>query len=123
MASKDKPANTAEAKEPLSRLLVHNDAVESASVSKIKSMLEKGSDEDKIFAMKQTIAMLLSGQPAPQLLVPIIRFVMPNKNHTLKKLVLLYLEVLFLLAVASPAASRPLSPSLALLAYSPLPAF
>jgi len=94
MSAKDKAGASAEpAKEPLSRLLIHTDAVESASVSRIKQMLEKGQDDEKILAMKQTISMLLSGQPAPQLLVPIIRFVMPSKNHTIKKLVLLYLEV------------------------------
>lgn len=87
----DKPSEPP--KEPLSRLLVHSDAVESAPISKIKQQLEKGNDDEKILALKQTISLLLSGQPAPQLLIPIIRFVMPSKNHTIKKLVLLYLEV------------------------------
>lgn len=74
-------------------LLIHSDSTEPVQVMKLKEKFEKGTDEEKIDALKKTILYLLSGEQAPQLLVPIIRFVMPSKNHKIKKLLLLYWEV------------------------------
>lgn len=37
--------------------------------------------------------MLLNGERLPGLLMPIIRFVMPSHNHTIKKLLLLFWEI------------------------------
>lgn len=43
--------------------------------------------------MKKLISLHLNGEAQPQLLMTVIRFAMPERNHTLKKLCLLYLEV------------------------------
>ncbi len=37
--------------------------------------------------------MMLGGEPMPSLLMFVIRFVMPSKNKALKKLLLLYYEI------------------------------
>eukprot|EP01079_Euglenida_sp_SAG-EU17-18_P005393 gene5393-136_t len=44
-------------------------------------------------AMKQVIALHLNGEPQNTLIMPIIRFVLPEKDHTLKKLVYYFWEV------------------------------
>ena len=48
---------------------------------------------EKIAAMKQTILMMMDGEILDGFLMTIIRFVLPQEDHTLKKLSLLYLEV------------------------------
>lgn len=63
------------------------------SVSELKSLLEKSKDELKISTMKQIIIAVLNGEPMPDLLMHIIRFVMPSKNKELKKLLYFYWEV------------------------------
>lgn len=59
----------------------------------LKKQLEEGSTEQKIEALKKTILLMLSGEPASQLLMTIIRFVLPSKDKIIKKLMLLYWEV------------------------------
>lgn len=63
------------------------------SVGELKSLLEKSKDEIKISTMKQVIISVLNGDPMPELLMHIIRFVMPSKNKELKKLLYFYWEV------------------------------
>lgn len=66
-------------------------------VGELKKNLENGSEEVKIDAMKDVLALLSAGNGAgaSSLLMTIIRFVMPNqKNKLLKKLVLLYFEMI-----------------------------
>lgn len=64
-----------------------------ASVSEFRSLLEKGTDESKIDAMKQILVTMLDGNPMPELLMHVIRYVMPSKNKELKKLLYFYWEI------------------------------
>lgn len=64
-----------------------------ASVNDFRKLLEKGKDEEKIEAMKQILITILNGDPLPDLLMHIIRFVMPLKNKELKKMLYFYWEV------------------------------
>uniref|UniRef100_A0A060T5N3 Coatomer subunit beta n=1 Tax=Blastobotrys adeninivorans TaxID=409370 RepID=A0A060T5N3_BLAAD len=57
------------------------------------NLLEKGRDEVKIEAMQRILVAIINGDPMPQLLMHIIRFVMPSKNKQLKKLLHFYWEV------------------------------
>lgn len=59
----------------------------------LKQDLEKGSVHMKIDALKKTIHMILSGERLPGLLMTIIRFVLPLQNHTIKKLLLIFWEI------------------------------
>ncbi|XP_044743762.1 coatomer subunit beta [Chrysoperla carnea] len=60
----------------------------------LKSDLEKGDVKVKIEALKKTIHMILSGERLPPgLLMIIIRFVLPIPDHTLKKLLLIFWEI------------------------------
>lgn len=63
------------------------------SVNEFKNLLEKGKDEVKVDTMKKILITILNGDPLPDLLMHIIRFVMPSKNKELKKLLYHYWEV------------------------------
>ena len=47
-------------------------------------MLEKGKDDVKVDTMKKILITILNGDPLPDLLMHIIRFVMPSRNKELK---------------------------------------
>ena len=63
------------------------------TVSDFQKALEKGSDTEKIATMKRILVTMLDGNPLPDLLMHIIRFVMPSKNKQLKKLLYFYWEI------------------------------
>ncbi|KAI9346734.1 adaptin N terminal region-domain-containing protein [Zopfochytrium polystomum] len=74
--------------------LVHqDDDKDQPTVQDLRSQLETGRDEQKIYTMKKILTMMLNGDPMPQLLMHVIRFVMPSKNKALKKLLLIYWEI------------------------------
>ncbi|KAJ8132923.1 hypothetical protein O1611_g696 [Lasiodiplodia mahajangana] len=74
--------------------LVHQDnAADIPSMSELRTQLEKGTDETKVDTMKRILTIMLNGDPMPQLLMHIIRFVMPSKSKHLKKLLYFYYEI------------------------------
>ncbi|KAL1961959.1 hypothetical protein VTN77DRAFT_740 [Rasamsonia byssochlamydoides] len=74
--------------------LVHQDnTADQPSLQDLKLQLEKGTDETKLETMKRIITIMLNGDPMPQLLMHIIRFVMPSKSKPLKKLLYFYYEI------------------------------
>ncbi|RAL50437.1 hypothetical protein DM860_016904 [Cuscuta australis] len=75
-------------------LLVHFDKSTPAISNEIKEALEGNDDSAKIDAMKKAIMLLLNGETLPQLFITIIRYVLPSEDHTIQKLLLLYLEII-----------------------------
>lgn len=74
--------------------MVHMDnAADQPSVQQFMQQLEKGSEESKQETMRMILTVMLNGDPLPQLLMHIIRFVMPSKNKALKKLLYFYYEI------------------------------
>lgn len=74
--------------------LVHQDnAADVPSANDLRNQLEKGTDESKVQTMKTILTIMLNGDPMPQLLMHIIRFVMPSKSKALKKLLYFYYEI------------------------------
>ncbi|KAK3688329.1 adaptin N terminal region-domain-containing protein [Podospora appendiculata] len=63
------------------------------TMTELRNQLEKGTDETKVDTMKRILTIMLNGDPLPQLLMHIIRFVMPSKSKALKKLLYFYYEV------------------------------
>lgn len=60
----------------------------------LKSDLEKGDVKTKIEALKKTIEMILAGERMPPgLLMIVIRYVLPLQDHTMKKLLLIFWEI------------------------------
>ena len=54
---------------------------------------EHGSVAKKISTLKKVIHLILQGEKYPGLLMTIIRFLLPNSDHTLKKLLLIFWEI------------------------------
>lgn len=74
--------------------LVHQDnAADVPSTSELSSQLEYGTDETKVDTMKRILTLMLNGDPLPQVLMQVIRFVMPSKHKALKKLLYFYYEI------------------------------
>lgn len=74
-------------------VVAQDDERDTVSVQDLKTQLESPKDDVKIEAMKRLLVLMLNGDPAPGLLMHIIRFVTPSKNKTLKKLSLIYWEI------------------------------
>lgn len=75
-------------------ILVHQDnATDQATLQELRTQLEKGNDDVKVETMKRILTTMLNGDPLPQLLMHIIRFVMPSKSKALKKLLYFYYEI------------------------------
>lgn len=74
--------------------LVHQgNAADQPSQQDLKNQLEKGTDDSKVETMKRILTIMLNGDPMPNLLMHIIRFVMPSKSKPLKKLLYFYYEI------------------------------
>ncbi|CAN1232347.1 Coatomer subunit beta-1 [Linum perenne] len=75
-------------------LLVHFDKGSPAVANEIKEALEGNDVAAKIDGMKKAISLLLNGENLPQLFITILRYVLPSEDHTIQKLLLLYLEII-----------------------------
>ncbi|KAJ8421241.1 hypothetical protein Cgig2_028191 [Carnegiea gigantea] len=75
-------------------LLVHFDKGTPALANEIKEALEGNDVPAKVDAMKKAIMLLLNGETIPQLFITIVRYVLPSEDHTIQKLLLLYLEII-----------------------------
>lgn len=75
-------------------LLIHFDKGTPAIANEIKEALEGNDDDAKVEAMKKAIMLLLNGETLPQLFITIVRYVLPSEDHTVQKLLLLYLEII-----------------------------
>ncbi|GFR51084.1 hypothetical protein Agub_g13410 [Astrephomene gubernaculifera] len=73
-------------------MLVYND--KQASATEIKEALEGNDPLAKQAAMKKAVSLLLAGEQLPQLFITIVRYVLPSEDHTVQKLLLLYLEAI-----------------------------
>lgn len=62
-----------------------------ANSSDIKASLEGSDVGNKIRALQKAIMMLLNGESLPSLFITIVRYVLPSEDHTVQKLLLLYL--------------------------------
>ncbi len=63
------------------------------STSNFVSHTEHGDTRVKAAALKKLIQLVLSGERLPNLLMTIIRFVMPSRDHQIKKLLLIFWEI------------------------------
>jgi coatomer subunit beta len=70
-------------------MLIYNDKL--STPNEIKEALEGSDTEQKILAMQKAIVLLLNGEQLPQLFITIVRYVLPSEDHTVQKLLLLYL--------------------------------
>ena len=66
---------------------------ETPSEQQLKTDLEKGDSRTKAEALKKVIFMITNGEKIPGILMTIIRFVLPSQDHTIKKLLLIFWEI------------------------------
>ncbi|KAF0895794.1 hypothetical protein E2562_016527 [Oryza meyeriana var. granulata] len=74
-------------------LLVHFDKGSPWMASEIKADLEGSDVAAKADAMNCAIMLLLYGETLPHLFLTVVRYVLLSEDHTIKKLLLLYLEI------------------------------
>jgi coatomer subunit beta len=58
----------------------------------IQKDLENTNEDVKVAAMKELLKLTANGEQIPKILMTVIRFVVPSRNHLLKKLCLLFWE-------------------------------
>eukprot|EP01132_Coremiostelium_polycephalum_P005839 gene5839-7268_t len=75
-------------------ILVNYDKGDPPQINDLIYSFEHGTAEQKIEALKKVILYTINGEPLPQLLMPIIKYVTPSPDHTIKKLLLIYWEVI-----------------------------
>ncbi|THH02805.1 hypothetical protein EW145_g6702 [Phellinidium pouzarii] len=73
--------------------IVFEDSSETPTTQELRSALEKGSDEVKLDTLRKIIVSTINGNSQPQLIMPIIQYVLPSRNKQLKKLLHFYWEV------------------------------
>ncbi|KAF2356328.1 Clathrin/coatomer adaptor adaptin-like N-terminal [Trinorchestia longiramus] len=78
---------------PCYTLLQGPSDTELPSEMQLRQNLEHGDVKVKIDALKKTIQLILSGEKLPGILMTVIRFVMPLEDHTIKKLLLVFWEI------------------------------
>lgn len=74
-------------------VLFHTEKASAVQQEEIMRDLEHPDVKFKIRALKQTIMLLLSGENLPRVLMSVIRFCSSTDDHLLKKLLMLYWEV------------------------------
>ena len=57
------------------------------------NIVEKGDIPTKVSALKKVMYNILNGEKMPGILMCIIRFVLPLQDHTIKKLLLIFWEI------------------------------
>ncbi|KAI3911420.1 hypothetical protein MKW98_010307 [Papaver atlanticum] len=75
-------------------LLMHFDKGTPALANEIKESLEGSDVVAKVEAMKRAVMLLFNGETLPQLFITNVRYVLPSEDHTIQKLLLLYLEII-----------------------------
>ena len=79
--------------EPCWTIVGFEESNDSPSADKLKEQLEKGSEQVKVETMKRVLGLMMNGDPLPQLMMTVIRFILPSKSKMLKKLMLVYWEL------------------------------
>jgi len=74
-------------------VLMHYDKSTPPNEDEIREELESKDIERKVSGLKTLISLLLNGEVMPKLLMTVIRFCVPCDDHKIKKLLLVYWEV------------------------------
>ncbi|EKX49625.1 coatomer subunit beta 1 [Guillardia theta CCMP2712] len=72
--------------------LIFDDSVQRAEVDELKAGLENSDVSVKVATMKKIVLLMMNGEQLGDLLMDVIKFVVPNEDKGLKKLLYLYLE-------------------------------
>ena len=75
-------------------VLLHYDKNTPPNEDEIREELEHKEVDKKVSGLKTLISLTLNGEVMPKLLMTVIRFCVPCDNHQIKKLLLIYWEVI-----------------------------
>ncbi|XP_047084294.1 coatomer subunit beta-2-like [Lolium rigidum] len=75
-------------------LMIHFKKGSAAMANVINSDLVGSDVAAKTEAMKRAVMLLLNGETLPKLFLTVVRYVFPSEDHTIQKLLLLYLEII-----------------------------
>ena len=75
-------------------VLLHYDKNTPPNEDEIREELEDKEVDKKVSGLKTLISLTLNGEVMPKLLMTVIRFCVPCDNHQIKKLLLIYWEVI-----------------------------
>nr|ASF90239.1 hypothetical protein SPAR06783 [Bartheletia paradoxa] len=73
--------------------LVYDEMADQVSAQELRQGLEKGTDDVKLETLRRIIVLSLNGQSFPQLLMPIIQYIVPSRSKAIKKLLYFYYEI------------------------------
>ncbi|XP_043229941.1 coatomer subunit beta-like [Amphibalanus amphitrite] len=79
--------------QPCYTLITAPSDTEQPSEQQLKQDLERGDIRAKTEALKKCIHSILAGEKIPGILMTVIRFVLPLQDHTIKKLLLIFWEI------------------------------
>ncbi|XP_065827598.1 coatomer subunit beta-like [Oscarella lobularis] len=74
-------------------LLNVSDDSETPNEMQLRQDLQKGDTSTRIATVKTIIQMILNGEKMPGLLMPMIQYAMPTDDHLMKKLLLVFFEI------------------------------
>lgn len=74
-------------------LVLHFESNNAPRVEELKAQLENPDENVKIEALKAIILYMTNGEQLNKLLMPIIKYCLHSENHTIKKLLMLYWEI------------------------------
>eukprot|EP00002_Diphylleia_rotans_P024194 TRINITY_DN476_c0_g6_i1.p1 TRINITY_DN476_c0_g6~~TRINITY_DN476_c0_g6_i1.p1 ORF type:complete len:939 (+),score=220.37 TRINITY_DN476_c0_g6_i1:63-2879(+) len=74
-------------------VLFATDKAEPMTLTEMKAQLENGTPEQKVKTLKTAVLTMLNGESLQPLIMNVIRFCMPMREHEVVKMVLLYWEV------------------------------
>ncbi|XP_022103946.1 coatomer subunit beta-like [Acanthaster planci] len=83
----------ASSEQPCYTLINFNMDVEPPNEMTLKNDIENGDTKTRTEALKKLIYMILNGEKFPGLLMSVIRFLLPMTDHTIKKLLLIFWEI------------------------------
>jgi coatomer subunit beta len=67
--------------------------LEAPNEQQLKTDLEKGDNKVKVNALKKVLHLILNGDKIPGIIMTVIRFVLPSQDHMIKKLLLIFWEI------------------------------
>jgi len=73
--------------------IIANDIEVSPTAPELQQIFMKGKLDEKVNALQQLIKLIINDDTYPRLMMPVLQFLVPSEDHEIKKLMLLYWEV------------------------------
>jgi len=91
--SSSNPPVMMEVEKQCTMLIAAPQKTETSDIQDLQKKIESNKVEDKTAALEELIILMANGEAYPKMLMVVIRFVLTQKDHRLKKLLMLYWEL------------------------------